>query len=333
MQTIRNLAGRVRFQAVLVVLLVVTCGTPLSAWCGSENLWIANSDGFGIESFTSGQLKKSGMPAPIQVTTYSDTAGLAFDKSHNLWVVLPPFEVVQFTTEQLKNLKKDPNPTPGVIITSTSFMDIHGCNFDHQGNLWVVDGEKDSINELSKAQLAAGSGEVTPNIVITSADLGSPNFVTFDHAGNAWLDSGFGGQLVEFSASQLSSGGSKLATVLLSDDGSGTSLDGTGEIAFDKNGNLWVSNYSSNTVVEYAKANLTTSGDPAPTVKLSSAIFSEPWGTAFDSKDDLVVTNFNDGTIAKFLTKQLKVSGAPIPKISVTGSENDNYQIVFGPAS
>jgi len=56
-------------------------------------------------------------------------------------------------------------------------------------------------------------------------------------------------------------------------------------------------------------------------VKLSSAIFSEPWGTVFDSKGDLVVTNFNYGTIAKFLTKQLKVSGAPIPKISVTGSE------------
>jgi len=85
MQTIRKLAGRGRFLAALIVLLLLTCGMmPFSAWCGSENLWIANVDGYGIESFTPGQLRKSGMPTPIQVTTYSDTAGLAFDKSHNL---------------------------------------------------------------------------------------------------------------------------------------------------------------------------------------------------------------------------------------------------------
>jgi hypothetical protein len=334
METIRNHTERVRFLAMAIVLLVLTGGTPSHAWCASANLWIVFFDGGGIESYRSGQLKKSGMPAPIHLSTFDDATGLAFDKSHNLWAVIDHAEVVRFTAAQLKNLKHDPSPTPGLIITSTTtFEDIIGCNFDQQGNLWVVDGEKDSIDELSKAQLAAGSGDVTPNITITSADLGSPNFVTFDEAGNAWVDSGFGGQLVEFSASQLTSGGSQSATVLLSDDGSGTSLDGTGEIAFDKNGNLWVPNYSSNTVVEYAKAQLTTSGNPAPTVKLNSAIFSEPWGTAFDSKGDLVVMNFNDGTIAKFLTKQLKVSGAPIPEISVTGSENDNYQIIFGPAS
>jgi hypothetical protein len=36
---------------------------------------------------------------------------------------------------------------------------------------------------------------------------------------------------------------------------------------------------------------------------------------------------------AKFTAKQLKASGAPVPKVSVTGTQNDNYQIIFGPAS
>lgn len=322
---------RSRRLAAAVAFVALTCATPSHA--KSTNLWVAFDGGDGIGSYPSGQLRKSGMSTPIHLSTFSDVRGLAFDKSHNLWAVVGCGKVVRFTAAQLKNLKHDPSPTPGVIITSSTVGCLNGCNFDNQGNLWAVDSVNDSIDELSKAQLSAGSGDVTPNIVITSADLGSPNFVTFDKAGNAWVDSGFGAQLVEFSASQLTSGGSKLGTVLLSDDGSGTSLDGTGEIAFDKKGNLWVPNYSSNTVVEYAKAQLTTSGNPPPAVKLSSAVFSEPWGAVFDSKGDLVVMNFNDGTIAKFAAKQLKASGAPVPKVSVTGTETDNYQIIFGPAS
>jgi hypothetical protein len=58
------------------------------------------------------------MPTPIDLSTYTTASGLAFDKSHNLWVVAEEDEVVEFTAAQLKNLKKDPSPTPGVIITS-----------------------------------------------------------------------------------------------------------------------------------------------------------------------------------------------------------------------
>jgi sugar lactone lactonase YvrE len=319
--------------AAAISLLMLTCGTPSHAWCA--NLWVTNSlGGGGVGSFTSKQLAKSGMRAPKNLGS-DGTTGLAFDRSKNLWVVIyESREVVRFTAAQLKNLKTNPSPTPGVIITSTSkFINIYGCNFDQQGNLWVVDYSNDSIDELSKAQLAAGSGNVTPAIVITSADLDGPNFLTFDKGGNAWVDNETGDTIAEFSASQLTSGGSKSATVLISDDGSGTSLDAPGEIAFDKKGNLWVPNYNVGTVVEYAKGQLTSSGNPAPTVKLSSAIFDGPWGAVFDAKGNLVVEDYNDGTIAKFTPKQLKVSGATVPKVSVTVNAIENYQIIFGPAS
>ncbi len=157
--------------------------------------------------------------------------------------------------------------------------------------------------------------------------------MTFDKGGNAWVDSSGNDKIAEFSASQLTSGGSKPANVVLSDDGSGTSLNEPGEIAFDKNGNLWVPSYGSNTVVKYAKSQLTSSGSPAPTVKLSSAIFNGPWGAAFSSKGGLAIVNYSDGTIAAFSSKQLKASGAPVPKASVTGNGTDSSQIVFGPAS
>ena len=334
MQTIRDLTGRGRLLTAVIAFLMLICGTPSHAWCGSANLWISFTGGVGIDSYKSGQLKKSGMPSPIHLSTFGDVSGLAFDKSNNVWVVVDNDEVVEFTAAQLKNLKSNPSPTPSVVITGTStFKSIDGCNFDQQGNLWVVDDFGPSIDQLSQAQLAAGSGNVTPAIVITSADLDGPSFVTFDKGGNAWVDSAGNNKIAEFSASQLTSGGAKSPTVLISDDGSGTSLDEPGEIAFDKNGNLWVPNSGSNTVVEYAKAQLTSSGSPAATVKLSSAIFNGPWGAAFSSKGGLAIVSYSDGTIAAFSSKQLKASGAPVPKASVTSNGTDSSQIVFGPAS
>lgn len=322
---------RSRHLAGALAILTMSCGAPSPAWCA--NLWIAHYNGGGVDSFTSKQLKKSGMPSPIVLSTFTNTIGIAFDKSHNLWAVVDEDEVVRFTAAQLKKLKSAPSPTPGVIITSSStFKYIEGCNFDHQGNLWVVDSSNDSIDELSKAQLSAGSGNITPNIVIASSDLDGPNFVTFDTVGNAWVDNEGSSTIVEFTASQLTSGGSKSATVVLSDDGSGTSLRGPGQIAFDKAGNLWTPN-SIGTVVEYAKDLLTSSGNPAPTVKLTSAVFYDPFDAVFDSNGDLVVSNYGDGTIAKFSAKQLKTSGAPVPKVSVTETDSNNSEILFGPAS
>jgi sugar lactone lactonase YvrE len=311
MQTIRYLRRRLRFLTTTVGLLILTCGAPLRAWCGSKDLWIGNDNGYGIESFTPGQLKKSGTPTPLQLLTYPDTTGLAFDRSHNLWAVVDNDKVVRFTAAQVKNLKTDPGPTPSLMITRAStFVEIFGCNFDHQGNLWVVDAANNSIDEISKAQLAAGSGDITPAKVISSSDLEFPDFVTFDKAGNAWIDSEDDSKIAEFSASQLSSGGTKSAAVLISDDGSGTSLNAPGEIAFDKKGNLWVPNDGSNTVVEYAKNQLRATSDPTPTVKLSSAVFNGPWGAVFDSSGNLWVKNYIDAMIAKFTPKQLKATGA-----------------------
>ncbi|HEY9157960.1 hypothetical protein [Candidatus Binatus sp.] len=312
---------RGRRLAAAVALLMLTCAAPSHAWCA--NLWVSVTSGLGggIESYTPGQLAQSGTPTPIHLSTFDAATGIAFDDSHNLWAVVGGDTVVRFTPAQLKNLGRDPNPAPGVIIKSTyMFRHLYGCSFDHEGNLWVADAEKGSIDELSQAQLEAGSGNVTPRIVIASSDLVGPSFVTFDKAGNAWIDSKNGDQIAEFTAGELTSSGTKSANVLLSDDGGCTNLCSPGQIAFDQRGNLWVPNEDANTVVEFTKDQLTSSGKPTPAVTLDSAIFDAPWGAVFDTSGNLVVMNYSDGEIAKFTSQQLKVSGAPIPDVSVRGS-------------
>ncbi len=312
---------RWRRLAAGIAILMMACGTPSRAWCA--NLWVSvtSGSGGGIESYTPGQLARSGTATPIRLSTFDSATGIAFDDSHDLWAVIDGDEVVEFTAAQLKNLEHDPSPAPVVVIKSPfAFKHLYGCGFDHEGNLWVVDAERGSIDKLSEAQLEAGSGTVTPNIVITSSDLVGPSFVTFDKAGNAWVDSKNGDQIAEFSADELTSSGSKPANVLLSDDGGCTNLCSPGEIAFDQRGNLWVPNEDANTVVEYTKDQLTRSGKPSPAVTLSSAIFDAPWGAVFDTSGNLVVMNYSDGVLAKFTSYQLRVSGAPIPEVSVTGS-------------
>ena len=102
---------------------------------------------------------------------------------------------------------------------------------------------------------------------------------------------------------------------------------------FDSKGNLWVSNYLANTVVEYTAAQIATSGDPTPNVKLTSSDFNFPWGAAFDAAGNLWIADYADSKIHKFTAKQLKAGGAQKPKVSVTGSFEGIWQMVFGPAS
>ena len=110
---------RWRRLAAAIAVLMLTCGTPSHAWCA--NLWISFDDGGGIESYTSKQLDKSGAPTPIDAEHVCRRRQvLPLTSLITFGPLSTTTEVVQFTAAQLKNLKHDPSPTPGVIITSTS---------------------------------------------------------------------------------------------------------------------------------------------------------------------------------------------------------------------
>src|SRR5271156_5968649 len=114
MQTVRELKGQDRFLISAIALVMLTCAMPSRAWSASKSLWVAYSQGGGIESYSTKQLKKSGMPTPIEISTYEDATGVAFDASGNLWAVVNQNDIVEFTAAQLKDLKSDPSPTPVV---------------------------------------------------------------------------------------------------------------------------------------------------------------------------------------------------------------------------
>lgn len=278
------------------------------------------------------QLKSSQTPKQLIITPSGDPEGVCFDKSSDLWVTDDSEEILEFTPSQLKTLGTGPNPTAAVKITSSSFKLITGCTFDKHGNLWLADDFNNSVDEISAAQLKAGSASITPAVIITvttGMSGANPGFVTFDKAGNLWIDGRGDEKLLEFSAAQLTSGGDKTAAVIL---GGGGSLFNPGQLAFDGPGNLWVSSFVDNTVVMFPKSQIGQSNNNAPAVTISSSSLVGPYGLGFRGAN-LWVLDFGDGNASEFLPSQIKSSGSPAPKVLLTGAAPPSlWETTFGPA-
>lgn len=322
---------RLRRLAAVIALLVLACGAPSRAWCkAAESLWGTVKDGAKVIELTPSDLASSGAPTPVVLDSAAldYPLGLAFDKSKNLWVTDDGDLVVEFTESQLENLGTVSNPTPNATIGISSISEILGCTFDKHGNLWLIDSGSSGVDELTHAQLNAGSNaNITPNVTITSSALEEPSFGVFDKSGNLWVSSPDNSQVVKFGKSQLGSSGTKTPEVILS----GSGLNEPEELAFDSKGNLWVENYLSNTVVKFGKSQLKKSGNPTPEVTLSGSAIFEPNGLAINNAGSLWFSEYDNGDISEFTSMQLKTSGTPTPPVVLTGFLPLSWQMTFGP--
>lgn len=99
---------------------------------------------------------------------------------------------------------------------------------------------------------------------MSSSDLSGPVGIVFDKKGNIWVGDYVLNRIAMFTAAQLRAGGTQSATVILSDDGSG-SLDVPGAVTFDADGSLWVTNDDDpvqglGSVVKFTSDQLTETG-------------------------------------------------------------------------
>jgi len=238
----------------------------------SGNMWVVNTLGTSIVEFTAGQLIDLGAtsnPVPAVTITSSFVNPLAdFDKSGNLWVSdHGTDEIFEFSKKQLK---AGGDITPKVTISSTDLNGVRNIAFDHKGNLWLSNDDSNQIVEFAKKSLAKG-GPLTPPVIISddgSGSLDSCESIAFDRDHNLWVANAGNDTVVELAASSLKTTGSPTPAVTIgATDGS---LDTPVGIGFDDKGNLWVSNFSGATVVEFSPSQITSSGSPTPTVTISS---------------------------------------------------------------
>ncbi len=190
----------------------------------------------------------------LNSSVFGAPQGVVFDSSNNLWVIdggtaimggtIPP-SLEEFTEAQLKNLKKDPTPTPNVQITSsTDFVFPQQAVFDTGGNLWVSDNGANKVFVVTPAQLAAG-GDIAFTTTIESDPAFQGPLGIVLHGGNLYIANNASTTIFEFNSNHLPAIGSGLTTlvpdVILDDDGMG-SIQAPWALVFDAAGDLWSSN-------------------------------------------------------------------------------------------
>jgi hypothetical protein len=354
-----------RLGAVILVLSMTSAGCTGSSTAQGPDaptigLWVANLD--EVLEFLEPKIMRDGDSAPelignLPAPGFGAPQGVTFDSSGNLWVLdggtlpsggkIPP-TVSEFATTQLPALS-DAGVAPNAAIGSSVFGFPRQLAFDRSGNLWMSDAANNEVFEFTTGQLGGGAN-VMPALILTSTPaFDGPLGIAFDSSGDVWIANnnlgGSAGAIFEFSAAQLSglSGVRALAPAAILQS-NGTSISEPWALAFDGNGNLWVTNQddSINTVVQFSKAQIAAltpaPTTPAPAVTISSTgsgatmSIDAPTGLAIDSKNDLAVSNVNDG-ISFFKFNQLTKSGSPSPEVFVAGSNttiNTPEGLAFG---
>jgi hypothetical protein len=255
-----------------------------SVFDSKRNLWVSNVGNGTLTLFSFAQLKalgKTNDPTPVVVISGLDRPeGLVFDDDRDLWVAEQGDDkLVEFTPSQLA---ASGSPTPHTTLTSSDLDSPVGIKFDSLGGLWVANQFADTLTLFTASQLAAG-GAQTPTVILTpdgSGSVDAPFALAFDRKGNLWASNLTDptlhlGTIVEFSPSQLASSGSPTPTITITSVAVGAtdSLNVPSGLAFDRSGNLWVSNFSSDNFGSLAKftANqLAAGGALTPNVFLDS---------------------------------------------------------------
>lgn len=221
----------------------------------------------------------------------------------------------------------------GTSATSAADLFTYGAATDTTPTL--VAGN-DATNTLTSFPLSA-SGDFSPAATLSDASGGIdyPVDGALDAAGDLWVPNLLGNEVAEYTRRELVTGGNQPPAVTLQTDGS-HSLDAPTGIDFDAAGDLWVTNFNGESVVEYTKSELAASGAPTPAITLSPDAANSlvsPDALTFDRKGDLWVTNGEGGnTVVEYTPSQLAI-GAPTPAVTLSsdgsGSLDGSAQAQF----
>jgi hypothetical protein len=174
------------------------------------------------------------------------------------------------------------NISPSSVIggSQTQLTAVNGIAVDSAGEIYVVNSDTDEIVGFAPGS----SGDVSPNVVIAGAntDLSAPVGLAIDSSGNLYVancacgGSGSSPAILEFSA------GSNGDVAPIRDiSGSQTQLSNPNEPYLDASGQIYVSNYMSNSIDVFAA---TANGNVSPlrVVSGSNTLLNSPDGIAVD---------------------------------------------------
>ena len=204
--------------------IAVAIDTDTSAWVvdyGNSRLTHLSSSGQALSGAT-------GYTSPL----LAFPVAAAIDGSHNVWVANQSGTTVT---------KVAPD---GSQFTSYACCDEpSGLAIDRLGNVWVANYSGNSISEISS------SGAVLSKGSYTGGGIAHPQAIAIDGTGNVWIANYRGLSITELAGATATAPGSALSP----SGGLGADADllEAYAIAVDASGNLWISNFGSNTLTQF----------------------------------------------------------------------------------
>jgi secreted PhoX family phosphatase len=318
-------------------------------------MWVGDQVN-SINGFSNAEITTSGTPTPLGIDiAIPGTAALAFDVQGNLWVAAGygctptggsgcggnvTGYLFEYTPAQLASNGVNVSPTVTIALpspTSGQATFPYGIAFDRNGTLWVAGSNQLVLYGFGANQLST-SGSPTPAHVLTVATLASGlSGLAFDPSGNLWIGvqndpngSNGGGAIIELTPSQLgAASGTPTPRDSLIGAGATVGIATPNFLAFDTQGNLWVSG-SQDTVVMFSNASLLalpTTSSPAPAVTLTTPFTALPEGLAFDAGGNLWLSLFPQGgphqtAVVRYPASAITSGGNGVPDITLSLTSN-----------
>ena len=193
------------------------------------------------------------------------------------------------------------------------------------GKLWVSNETGARLLAYNKNDLAApGSPEPSAKIQFSYVSLRQ---FSFDKMGDLWVAGFSKRKIFAFSPEQLQ--GNKKANPIVTI--SNSSIDGPWGLAFDQDGNLWISNWNTGRLISYKFESLVNMlgarrlSKKSPDETIVSSKLQKPEFITFDPSGNFWVTGQNPGNykseILEISADRLKKSGEIEPSITITESE------------
>ena len=192
-----------------------------------------------------------------------------------------------------------------------------------RGALWMASPENEAVIDFGVDHLRSEGSVAAPTNLFGLL----PNGIAINATGLMWVSSLAEDTLRAFTFADRSGIGGTPSSHKLQSPSLGTPE----QIAFDRNGTLWVADYA-NGLFGFTAAQLTVGGNgitPAVHLTDTSSVNPGMQSVAIDGNGNAWVAEALANQVVKFSVAQLATSGSKAPAVRLTGNFNDPVDLTF----